>query len=278
MSYTFSRALVEEYLAGCYSGTDACAPLKSTNTQDQYLSPGKTTDHSRLSRYGITYVLLTERLGAALLMWFVEDSRVKTLAQPEKAQESTESVADCGKNSHGLLAKYDPVTSSWKTAQCSLFEDLEQSLEIWPRWGSMRNGECYQRQMLVQTIGEKESGLLPTPLASNTKAHHMRGGGRPARSYWPTPKANDAEKRGSFDVTNPRNGLPAAVKLWATPTASTGGPEPEGTTGRKLTTQVGGQLNPMWVEWLMGWPLGWTDLKPLETDRCRSAQQRHGGF
>ena len=26
-----------------------------------------------------------------------------------------------------------------------------------------------------------------------------------------------------------------------------------------------GKLNPTWVEWLMGFPLGWTDLKPLET-------------
>ena len=27
---------------------------------------------------------------------------------------------------------------------------------------------------------------------------------------------------------------------------------------------VGGTLNPMWVEWLMGWPVGWTDCEPLE--------------
>jgi hypothetical protein len=26
-----------------------------------------------------------------------------------------------------------------------------------------------------------------------------------------------------------------------------------------------GFLNPMWVEWLMGFPLGWTDLEDLET-------------
>jgi hypothetical protein len=37
-----------------------------------------------------------------------------------------------------------------------------------------------------------------------------------------------------------------------------------------------GQLNPTWVEWLMGWPLGWTDLKPLGTDKFRSWQQQHG--
>ena len=32
-----------------------------------------------------------------------------------------------------------------------------------------------------------------------------------------------------------------------------------------LRVAVGGQLNPTWVEWLMGFPLGWTDLGPLET-------------
>ena len=41
--------------------------------------------------------------------------------------------------------------------------------------------------------------------------------------------------------------------------------------------RVGGQLNPPWVEWLMGWPIGWTDLKPLETDKFQSWLQQHGG-
>jgi hypothetical protein len=36
-------------------------------------------------------------------------------------------------------------------------------------------------------------------------------------------------------------------------------------------------LNPMWVEWLMGWPLGWTDLKPLETDKFQKWLDEHGG-
>jgi hypothetical protein len=43
-----------------------------------------------------------------------------------------------------------------------------------------------------------------------------------------------------------------------------------------LGEKVGGKLNPMWVEWLMGWPLGWTDLKPLEMDKSLYAQQQHG--
>jgi hypothetical protein len=43
-----------------------------------------------------------------------------------------------------------------------------------------------------------------------------------------------------------------------------------------LATHAGGKLNPTWVEWLMGWPMEWTDLKPLETDKCHFVQQQLG--
>jgi site-specific DNA-cytosine methylase len=43
----------------------------------------------------------------------------------------------------------------------------------------------------------------------------------------------------------------------------------EGSGGDDLATAVArgtpGQLNPTWVEWLMGFPLGWTDLQPSGT-------------
>ena len=42
-----------------------------------------------------------------------------------------------------------------------------------------------------------------------------------------------------------------------------------------LVEQNGGRLNPTWVEWLMGWPLGWTDLKPLEMAKFQEWQQQH---
>jgi DNA (cytosine-5)-methyltransferase 1 len=40
--------------------------------------------------------------------------------------------------------------------------------------------------------------------------------------------------------------------------------------------QTGMRLNPTWVEWLMAWPLGWTDLKPLAMDKCQSVPPPHG--
>lgn len=52
--------------------------------------------------------------------------------------------------------------------------------------------------------------------------------------------------------------------------------------GKKKQTQlchtVGGQLNPNWVEWLMGWPIGWTALEPLAMDKYQQWRQQHLGF
>lgn len=44
----------------------------------------------------------------------------------------------------------------------------------------------------------------------------------------------------------------------------------------QLGTIVGGKLNPTWVEWLIGWPLGWTDLEPLATESFHEWQRKHG--
>ena len=41
------------------------------------------------------------------------------------------------------------------------------------------------------------------------------------------------------------------------------------------TSAESGRLNPDWVEWLMGWPIGHTALKPLETGRYREWLQQH---
>jgi hypothetical protein len=40
-----------------------------------------------------------------------------------------------------------------------------------------------------------------------------------------------------------------------------------------LGMAAGGALNPTWVEWLMGFPLGWTDLGPSETRSSRRSSK-----
>ena len=214
---------------------------------------------------------------------------------------------DSGAKWPASSAKFDLASSSWKTAHCLWEEDLPLSSVILPRWGMTRSGFVFQHPTSERPISETASGLWPTPTVPNggrsmTPEMVMNGGYTPsgqkrqiglenAVRYWPTPKANDAEKRGNFDVTNPRNGLPAADKRWPTPTKSDhkgSGPTMIRSDGKlrgdRLDyaterapdgTSTGGQLNPTWVEWLMGWPLGWTDLKPLGMDKFREWQLQH---
>ena len=46
---------------------------------------------------------------------------------------------------------------------------------------------------------------------------------------------------------------------------------------KQMTAGNGGQLNPTWTEMLMWWPLEWTALKPLATDKFRQWRQQHSG-
>ena len=73
--------------------------------------------------------------------------------------------------------------------------------------------------------------------------------------------------------------LAVAVRRWTTPTAHNakegGFPSEHDRNTPTLAAQAGGSLNPTWVEWLMAWPLGWTDLKPLGTDKFRQWRRQH---
>ena len=68
--------------------------------------------------------------------------------------------------------------------------------------------------------------------------------------------------------------------LWPTPKAAPGGGNSGGANSRRTAIQNGlyipSSINPNLYEWLMGWPLGWTDLRPLEMDKSHCVQQQHG--
>jgi hypothetical protein len=81
--------------------------------------------------------------------------------------------------------------------------------------------------------------------------------------------------------SNSRKALKKRQAEWPTPVArmwKDNGTSPSelNRNSETLAVQVGGKLNPAWVEWLMGWPLEWTDLKPLEMDKFHCVQQLPG--
>lgn len=103
------------------------------------------------------------------------------------------------------------------------------------------------------------------------------GTGEQGCSLWPTPRANEGKdvlqsvppsrqkEPGKCNLTQA-----VAMEMLATPCAR------DYRTGQRkryenpkrannLNDQIGGQLNPTWVEWLQGFPIGWTDLNASET-------------
>tara|TARA_R110000751_G_scaffold304328_1_gene419751 strand:- start:495 stop:713 length:219 start_codon:yes stop_codon:yes gene_type:complete len=70
------------------------------------------------------------------------------------------------------------------------------------------------------------------------------------------------------------------MNKWPTPTvqdaSNNGGPSQFRRNSLPLNAQVGGKLNPQWVEWLMGWPIGWTALEPLAMDKYQQWYDSHG--
>ena len=80
-------------------------------------------------------------------------------------------------------------------------------------------------------------------------------------------------------------GLSTLSRLWPTPNAGSnqwGGTMQEwggskNWVRKEMPELASGALNPTWVEWLMGLPLGWTDLEPLEMPKSRFAQPPRGG-
>jgi len=48
--------------------------------------------------------------------------------------------------------------------------------------------------------------------------------------------------------------------------------------GCREFVRVFGKATPKNQEWMMGWPIGWTDLKPLEMDKFQSAWLRHFNY
>jgi len=254
------------------------------------------TKFSRVSRFGMTFKPLTESRGEELLTLYLEDFHAKTLVQQGKVQELTENEAECGEKWHGLLARYDQDTHSWRTVQCSLLGGLEEFLEIWPRWGLMRDGECWEQQTLEQTIRGTGSGLSPNGKDSfhtpNTTGLDGGSNGRKAlrkkMQLIGTPTASMSERSEKF--SEGRVPTPAEyVQKYPTPVTrdykDTGTKESMTRQRDKrqspglallVGAETGGKLNPMWVEWLMGWALGWTDLKPLVMDKCHCVQQQRG--
>jgi hypothetical protein len=141
--------------------------------------------------------------------------------------------------------------------------------------------------MLELTTNEIESGSWPTPTASQMASE---GSILQYRKLVDNEILSMEEAEGmlmaSLNPPRMKKWTPKTniqTKNWPTPTANEDAcGKPTGKMQKMLGNhpdvrqENGGTLNPTWVEWLMGWPLEWTDLKPLEMDKFHYVQQQPG--
>lgn len=293
MSWLISRALLEacanspcspaavaEFSAATCSGGEPSAPSSGTPMPQAFCSPDKMTEFSRLSRSGMTFAPLTADLGEVVWTWFLAGFPARTSVSPGVGLESMASAAGYGPKWPGSLARFDPDTRSWRTAQPCLLGDSDECSVIWPRSGMTAAGRCWELPMSAHRTSVTGSGLWPTPRTTGLDGGSNSRKAEKARGYWPTLTATLGTKGGRITRRKGREGgtlIEAISNRAAFPTPDAhcwkSGPRGNGTGGGEMlsnTVVVDGEedrigtLSPAWVEWLMGWPIGWTSLDALD--------------
>lgn len=281
MSWHYSRALEEAFSEACSLAGEPSAPWRSMPTalDDSCSDRMKGTCHR--SPFGMMCVPSTDTRGEALLRWFRAAFPARTYPQPERARASRANAPDSGVRWRELSVRYDHDTCSWKTHRCLWDEDLSACSLTLPKWGLMRDGVLLERMTLALPTAANDAGLWRTPAA--------REPGVSASRLIPIEGGTPGGMNRHFDRHTGRMaqiGLMQQVALrqmWPTPVASMSkGSSPAALTrksgadrsGDRLDHAVmasdGGQLNPTWVEWLMGWPLDWTSTASLPESKFRA--------
>jgi hypothetical protein len=258
--------------------TDQSLLSSGTNTPVTYSEPEQQTDGLKECQCG------KETLGCSIHPntkdeWIasMQDSLAKIFHQVAVDQVLAKTRdLDYTEKSYAFPIHFSLDTCSWKTWQTSLLEMTEQcseqSLETLPNEATIASGVVYQLPKLVLDINVIDGGVWPTPTVSDTIggiAHDTqhknnlyfrvnKKGERwsvklkdavhyQEKKMWPTPMAHENR----LGYQNRNNGMKGTQKSLTTEVIDDMG-------GRD---KVIGQLNPQWVEWLMGWPLGHTELK-----------------
>lgn len=239
MSYTYLQEQGEESLVESFSDIPQYVLSRLNLTAEKFCCNDSATESFQSSQSGTMSPHSTVGRGKEKLTLCAVDSHVKILAYAEKPKDSTQNGLDCGPRWPGSFAKLNRNTCLWKTHQCSLFEDLDESLQTWPRWGLMLDGECLVVHPWETWPRARDFGCsLMRPTASDGLRFRLKLKSLQAR--------NNVHQDGNLTEQ-----LARAYQVVNTPKCS---------------------------EILMMWPETWSDLKPLEMDKYQHWLKSHGKY
>lgn len=270
--YTFLQAREEVFSPDIFSAGAPSALSRSTSSAVRFLSPDKTTGLLTHSRYGMTYALLTGDRGEDAVKSCVEVFRARMCHHSETERVYAEPNPACGERWRELQARYPRPMFSSRTPPASRNSGSTSCYETLTRSGTMLNGSAYPVQISAPlTSGTGYGFLAPNDSPDYTKtlrrveatvADILAGKSvkLPEKrfEFWPTPTRSDARNTGSPKQLL-RKYIPLSCRVRITD------------DGRFNAS--GGRTNPEFVEWLMGWPMGWTGLKRLGMDKFLTWRQ-----
>ena len=227
--------------------------------------------------------------------------RARTSASPERVLGFTKAPArPSGGSGTASFAWLDRASSSWRTWQLSLAGGWETYSSRLPKRGTMRSGILSERGKWARPIagtGCSSSPTWQTPVSDDAverKAGKWNSRGEPklsAQVMWPTPSVCGNYNRKGASATS-GDGLATAVSMWPTPCsrdyrsgmseallAKRAEERPNGVNlAEEMQRRNGpGQLNPTWLEWLMGFPSEWTASAASATPSSRRSRKSSGG-
>lgn len=167
----------------------------------------------------------------------------------------------------------DQATRMWPTPDASAANDTE----IPAAWKARQQRTGLDFGMPLAMAAK----FWPTPKtpmggAEGRSSRAKRGSGgedlEAAAQEWPTPNAEGGT--GYMSGSNRDTWRPTleGMAIGKRPVLHSGRPDPTMPPDGPRSTRV---LNPRFVEWLMGWPLGWTDCGSSATESYRLWRQRH---
>ncbi len=261
--------------------------VKSNDTRKRCYSPEWLAANCRSPLYGMTSLLLAPIFYPNPSTLFRAASPVRILALRALGSALAVKEAAFFSRSCAWPKKSDPNFYFLKMSPQFEQGGLTLSAKNWPASATIASGVCYPLKTSARTTSASGGSVWPTPLSApiSPKSHNQISGRWRAKmaeamAKWPTPRASDGAKGGPNQRGSKGDlALPAAV--WRTPMASDG--KDRGTMAYReqrggqvqLQTQIGGSLNPPWVEWLMGYPIGWTELGGWVTPwyRCKRGKR-----
>ena len=261
--------------------SEACELLlmrRSTRSRSRcYLREWKMGRLMRL-RSGLMYGISRGIFFTAAWISSVRGIRASPSAMRDSARETATSGIS-GPTSGEGSSQFDLPLYSSKTSRATSRWDSPASSAIWKSWVTKQRGEYSARRNAVRRIaGTESSSLLPTPCA-NEDSFRLNGSSQQSKTLEAMARRGELRTAATGNASNvDRLSLEGAnaimVNLNVTTAASghihstitqaTDVPIVE-RVGQSGGTQQAGPLNPLFVEAMMGLPIGWTDCAYSET-------------